>query len=120
MESPLKTLRSRKAPSISRRFSYAFIGVITLILVAFAAVAVLVNIARIDTEIRTRLDNAVKMAQISLPTPLWNLDNEVVEDFLGTLFLDESIVLAPLFWGGQTLTEKKRPAQILVLTYYVG
>ena len=102
--------RSAKVQSISRRFSYAFIGVVTLILAAFAAIGVFFNIARIDTEIRNRLDTAVQMAQIALPTPLWNLDNEIVKDFLGTLFLDESIVLAQVFWGGQTLTEKKRPA----------
>lgn len=96
--------------SVSRRFSYAFIGVITLILVAFAAAGVFLNMARIDTEIRNRLDNALQMAQTALPIPLWNLDNEVVKDFLGTLFLDESIVIAQIYWGGETLTEKKRSA----------
>jgi signal transduction histidine kinase/DNA-binding response OmpR family regulator len=121
LDNPLNTLRSAKAQSISRRFTYAFIGVITLILVAFAAIAVFLNIAKIDTEIRTRLDNAVKMAQISLPTPLWNLDNEVVEDFLGALFLDDSIVFAQLSWGGQSISEKTRPAfEGKTISYFEG
>ena len=111
--------RNTKAHSISRRFSYAFIGVVTLILFGFATVAIFLNIARIDTEIKTRSDNALKIAQIALPTPLWNLDNDVVEDFLGAMFLDKSIVFAQLFWGGQTLTEKKRPAfKDKTITYF--
>jgi signal transduction histidine kinase/CheY-like chemotaxis protein/HAMP domain-containing protein len=101
-------LRSPKAQSISRRFSYAFIGVVTVMLLAFAAIAVFVNIARIDTELKNRLDNALKLAQIALPTPLWNLDNDVAEDFVQAMFLDESLVYMKILWGKQVITEKKR------------
>ncbi len=101
--------RNTKAHSISRRFSYAFIGVVTLILFGFATVAIFLNIARIDTEIKNRLDNALKLAQIALPTPLWNLDNDVAEDFVEAMFLDESLVYVKILWGKQVITERKRP-----------
>jgi len=101
--------RNTKAHSISRRFSYAFIGVVTLILFGFATVAIFLNIARIDTEIKNRLDNALKLAQIALPTPLWNLDNDVAEDFVEAMFLDESLVYVKILWGQQVITERKRP-----------
>jgi signal transduction histidine kinase/HAMP domain-containing protein len=100
---------SPRVSSISRRFSYALIGVVTLLLITFAAVGILFEITTIQSELETRLDNAMKLGQISLPTPLWNMDNNVVKDFVEALFLDESIVYTKISWGDQVITKKKRP-----------
>ena len=100
---------SHRVSSIGRRFIYALIGVVTLLLIAFAVVGILFDINIIESELETRLDNAMKIAQISLPTPLWNLDNEVVNNFVEALFLDESIVYTKISWGDQVITKKKRP-----------
>ena len=96
-----------KAHSISRRFSYAFIGVVTVILLAFAVIAIFVNSARIDNELEKRLDSTLKLSTVSLPTPLWNFDNEIINDFIEALFLDESIVYAEVSWGGEVIVTKK-------------
>ena len=101
--------QTAKTRSISRRFSYAFIGVVTLMLFAFAAIAVFASIARIDTEIKNRLDHALKLAQIALPTPLWNLDNDVAEDFVQAMLLDDSLVYAKILWRDRVIAEKTRP-----------
>jgi hypothetical protein len=58
---------SPKVSSISRRFSYALIGIITLLLLAFAAVVIYFDINRIEREMQKRLDNAIRFAQNSLP-----------------------------------------------------
>jgi len=100
---------SPKVSSISRRFSYALIGVVTLLLITFAAVVILLGINKIEREMETRLDNAIEFAQNSLPTPLWNLDYVVVNDFVEALFLDESIVYTKISWENQIVAEKKRP-----------
>ena len=100
---------SLKVSSISRRFSYALISVITLLLIAFAAVVILFNINRIESEMETRLDNAIMLAENSLPTPLWNLDYTIVNDFVDALFLDESIVYIKISSKDQVITEKLRP-----------
>ncbi|MDH3826996.1 MAG: ATP-binding protein, partial [Desulfobacterales bacterium] len=100
---------SPKVSSISRRFSYAFIGIITLLLIAFAAVVILFNISRMEKWMEMRLDNAIMFAQNSLPIPLWNMDYTVVNDFVEALFLDESIVYSKISWKDQLITEKKRP-----------
>jgi len=100
---------SPKVSSISRRFSYALIGVVTLLLITFAAVVILLGINKIQREMETRLDNAIEFAQNSLPTPLWNLDYVVVNDFVDALFLDESIVYTKISWENQIIAEKKRP-----------
>jgi hypothetical protein len=88
MQNDSSSKPSLRVSSISRRFSYALIGVVTLLLIAFAAGGILFNIAIIESEIESRLDNAMKLAQISLPTSLWYLDNDVVNDFVDALFLD--------------------------------
>jgi signal transduction histidine kinase/CheY-like chemotaxis protein/HAMP domain-containing protein len=108
MQNDSSSKPSLRVSSISRRFSYALIGVVTLLLIAFAAVGILFNIAIMESEIESRLNNAMKLAQISLPTPLWNLDNDIVNDFVEALFLDESIVYIKISWGDQDITKKKR------------
>jgi methyl-accepting chemotaxis protein len=99
----------QKIQSISRRFSYALVSIVTVFLFAFAAIAILLNMTRIDDDLEARLDSALKLAQISLPTPLWNLDNNVVEDFIGAQFLDEDMVYAKVLWGDQIVNERKSP-----------
>ena len=108
MENVFSSKPSPRASSISRRFSYAFIGVVTLVLLLFAATAIFVNSARINAELEKRLDNALKLSYISLPAPLWNLDNDIVDDFIQALFLDESIVFAEVVWGGQVISRRVR------------
>ena len=98
-----------KTRSISRRFSYAFIGIVTLILIAFAAVGIVFNIIMIEGELETRLDNVMQLARTSLPSPLKNLDKDIVNSFVETIFLDGSIVYAKVTKQDQIITEKKRP-----------
>ena len=98
-----------KTRSISRRFSYAFIGIVTLILIAFAAVGIVFNIIMIEGELETRLDNVMQLARTSLSSPLKNLDKDIVNSFVETIFLDGSIVYAKVTKQDQIITEKKRP-----------
>jgi len=107
-----------KGRSISRRFSYAFIGVVTLLLFGFATVASFFTIARVDTELSNRLENASMLAKIGLPTALWAFEYDTVDDFVRALFLDKSVVYAKVLWGIsrqtglstelQVITERKR------------
>ncbi|MGD8530875.1 MAG: ATP-binding protein, partial [Syntrophobacterales bacterium] len=41
------------------------------------------------------------------PLPLWNIDHDVVKDFVKSLFLDKSIVYAKVLWGNLIITERK-------------
>ena len=49
MENASSQRQTPKVQSISRRFSYAFIGVVTLLLFGFAAVAIFINITESGT-----------------------------------------------------------------------
>jgi signal transduction histidine kinase/HAMP domain-containing protein len=98
---------SPKISSISRRFSYALIGVVTLMLVGFAAFAIFFNVSKIEGELEERLNNSLELARTSLPKPLWNVDKDIVRDFVKALFLDKSIVYAKVLWGNLVITERK-------------
>ncbi|MGB6279927.1 MAG: ATP-binding protein [Syntrophobacteria bacterium] len=107
MQNGSPTKPSQKVSSISRRFSYALIGVVTLMLVGFAAFAIFFNISEMEGELEERLNNSLELAQISLPKPLWNVDKDIVRDFIKSLFLDKSIVYAKVLWGNLVITERK-------------
>jgi signal transduction histidine kinase/CheY-like chemotaxis protein len=95
--------------SISKRFTYALMGVVILLLLAFAAVAIFINIRRIDADLRDRLDNGAKLAQVSLALPLWNLDVETINHFADALLLDVSIAFVRILSEGQPITTRGRP-----------
>ncbi|MBT8355360.1 MAG: GAF domain-containing protein, partial [Desulfofustis sp.] len=83
--------------------SSAFVGVVTTVLLIFGVLAIIVDNAKISSELEIRLDTALKLSTVSLPTPLWNLDNTVVDDFISALFLDSAIVHAEVVWGEQLI-----------------
>jgi len=94
--------------SISRRFSFMLIGIVTVLLLVFSAIVVFYHIRVIDADLNTRLENAISFAQKSLPTPLWNLDYDVVGDVIDAIFLNESVVYAKIFLDGRAIIEKSR------------
>ena len=88
MQKAISSDNSPKLSSISRRFSYTLISIVTLLLVGFTTIVILFNINRIEKGMEKRLNSAINFAENSLPTPLWNLDYSFVEDFVEALFLD--------------------------------
>ncbi len=97
-----------KLQSISRRFSFAFIGVVTLLLFGFAAVVIFINVSETEKELERRLDYSLNLSTTSLPKALWNLDNDVVEDLVAALFLDQAIIHVRVMWGKQVISEQTR------------
>jgi signal transduction histidine kinase/CheY-like chemotaxis protein len=87
---PLET--RLKVRSLGRRFSYAFIGVVTLLLFGFAVVAGFVSSARISAELERRADHALQLAAISLPIALRKGDILVVDDIAKAIMKDDALV----------------------------
>jgi len=103
---PFFTKFGRNARSIGERFSYALIGVVILMLAGFASVAIYLDVTRMEGDLEKRFSNSLRLAQISMPTALWNLDNDVVDDIVKSLFLDDSIVFVNVLWGTQSVTKR--------------
>jgi signal transduction histidine kinase/HAMP domain-containing protein len=106
MEKRSSQNKSPKVYSISRRLIYAFNGVVILILVAFASVAIFMNTSKIESGLEQRLSNALRLAERSLATPLWKLDKVVVDDFIESLLLDESIVYVKVLREGRVFAAR--------------
>ncbi len=96
--------------SISRRFSFLLIGIVTILLLIFSAIVVFYHIKGIETDLNTRLESAISFAKQSLPKPLWNLDDDVVSDVIDALFLNEAVVYAQIYLKDRVIIEKSRRA----------
>ncbi len=99
---------SPRVRSISKRFTYALIGVVTLLLLSFATVAIFIDIRRIDADLQNRLDNIAKVTQVSLAGALWNLDDTTLNHYAEALLLDESLVSARIFSEGRPVAGRTR------------
>lgn len=97
-----------RVETVGRRFSYALTGIVTLGLVAFAIVAIFINIHKAQTSMETKLSGATNLAAVSLRTPLWNVDIDALQDFFDALLLDPDIVLAQVVHEGEEIATQVR------------
>ena len=95
--------------SLSRRFSYALIGVVSATLFTFAAIAIFAGISRTSADLEARLGNTLKLAQTGLVNPLWNFDYATVNSFIEALFQDESVVYVNIADDGKVIATRARP-----------
>ena len=98
-----------KTYSISHRFRYALIGVVTLILFGFATIAIFVKMKRMNADLEDQLINNLKIAEASLIKPLWNFDFDTITGIVDALFLYESVVYLSVVEGDQVIAKKARP-----------
>jgi sigma-B regulation protein RsbU (phosphoserine phosphatase) len=62
----------------------------------FAAIAISVNISRVEAQLTQRLEDAATLAARGLATPRWNLDEETLEDILKAALASEAMVYVRL------------------------
>ncbi len=77
-------------------------------MIVFAIVATLFAINRISQELDAKLDNYLRISSVGLEAPLWNFDHGVVEGYLDSLMLDDSVVLARVLSGDGTVINRSR------------
>lgn len=94
--------------TVGRRFSYALTGIVTLGLVAFAIVAIFINIHKTQTSVEAKLSGATNLAAVSLRTPLWNVDIDTLQDFFDALLLDPDMVFAQVVHEGEEIATQVR------------
>jgi signal transduction histidine kinase/CheY-like chemotaxis protein len=111
MTTPLSLagVRPPETRSVSKRFTFAFIGVVTLLLVGFAVVAIVVDIRRIDGDLQDLLNDTARLAQVSLAVPLWNVDTATITSFGEALLLQDSLVFVEILSEGQAIAVSSRP-----------
>lgn len=97
-----------KTYSISKRFSYAFIGVVSLILLVYATIVIYVNVTRMNANLEDHLDNNLHIAKASLVTPLWNFDFNTINGFVDSLFSDDAIAYVRIIEDGKIVASRVR------------
>ena len=78
--------------SLSRRFMTVLMSVVIVLVGIFAAIAITVNIARVEAQLTQRLEDAATLAALGLATPIWNLDAETIDDILKAALTSEAMV----------------------------
>jgi signal transduction histidine kinase/HAMP domain-containing protein len=97
-----------KPESVSGRFGCAFVGVVSLILFLYAGTEIFIDNSNINKALENKMLRTLHLSKVSLATPLWNLDNHIVDDFIEALFLDESMVFAEVIWGNKVISKRVR------------
>ena len=97
------------ARSVSTRFTLALTAVVTVLLVGFAAIVIAVNVRKMDNDLRELLDDVARLAQVSLPAPVWNLDTDLVTSFADALLLREPMVFVEVLSEGQSVAARSAP-----------
>ena len=106
---PTITAAREKGRSVSKRFTSAFISVVTLLLVAFAAIVIVVNVRKMDAELRDLLDDLARLSQISLAVPVWNLDADAAGSFADALMLREPLAFVEILSEGRSFAMRAQP-----------
>ncbi len=82
---------SQSQSSLSRRFITVLMSVVIVLVALFAAIAISVNISRVETQLAQRLEDAATLAARGLSAPLWNLDEGTITGILKAALASEAI-----------------------------
>ncbi|MCX6580227.1 MAG: ATP-binding protein [Candidatus Aminicenantes bacterium] len=77
--------------SLSRRISVSTILVVTSILLVTCVVAIAYSIKSSDADMKSRLDNTIRMAEASITYSLWNVQDDMVKAQTEALFKEKGI-----------------------------
>jgi signal transduction histidine kinase/DNA-binding response OmpR family regulator len=75
---------------------------------AFAAVVIVINVRKVDANLRELLDDMARLAQVSLPVPVWNLDSDFIKSFADALMQREPMTFVEVLSEGQPVVSRAR------------
>ena len=98
-----------RSGSLSRRFAQALVAVVTAVLVTFATVAIVHDVARNQRQLERRAERVSQFASVSLSTALWNFDERAVTDVLEAVLLDDAVVFVQVTDRDARVSRRSRP-----------
>ncbi len=98
-----------KFKSLNRRYLWWAVLSFGLVLTLLCTLLVLYDSSRLDAALRQKQENVVGLAQVSLTSAVWNLDEEVVKEIVKAIALDDSIVFIHVVSAETTLFRYLRP-----------
>lgn len=92
--------------SLSRRFSVIISTVVTVVVLAAASLLVADNVKIFERSLENRLTLAFNLVEKTLPSAMWNLDQELVDDMVDALFADDAVVYVNILSNNKVLAAK--------------
>src|SRR5688500_3428232 len=96
--------------SLSRRFMTVLMSVVIALVGIFAAIAITVNISRVEAQLTQRLEDAATLAARGLATPMWNLDEETNDDIPKAALTSDAIVYVSVVTDDGEASQQVLPA----------
>ena len=100
---------SGETRSLSRRFSTTFSLVVISILFVFSIIVVLHNYYKLQGEIDRQLTETLELAETSLPTAVWQMDYNSMNDILEAILINESIASVRILMDDTLAVAKTQP-----------
>lgn len=94
--------------SISKRFNRSIVIIVVSLLMLFSMGAFIYGVNRMDKHLNEQISYVSNLAQTSLPSAIWNIDNKSINEILNALFLDEDIVYIAVLADGEIINKKVR------------
>ncbi|MCP4155281.1 MAG: response regulator [bacterium] len=96
--------------SLSKRFSWAILGVVTFILLIFSTGTIFYNLSRVENHLNRELTDVCNYAQTSLPSVIWQYDTESIKEILDAIFLEDCVAYTRIRDKHEVLALKVRPS----------
>ncbi len=96
--------------SLGRRFITVLMSVVIVLVALFAAIAISVNISRVETQLAQRLEDAATLAARGLSAPLWNLDEGTITGILKAALASEAIAYVSVESEDGNVSQQVLPA----------
>ncbi|MBF0471486.1 MAG: SpoIIE family protein phosphatase [Gammaproteobacteria bacterium] len=98
--------------TIAQRFRDSITSTVGLFLLIFCLIAIIYDVISLEKELDEVVYNATALARVTLPTPIWNMDDKVLEDITEVIFLDQHILSLTVTADDETLTSRSRKGVI--------
>jgi nitrate/nitrite-specific signal transduction histidine kinase len=92
--------------SIRLRLIFMGVSSVSVIFLVISAVIIYQNAKSIETQLDQRMMDASNLAEKSLPTALWQYNNDYIHDFTESLFLYDDIIYVKVLSGNEVIIEK--------------
>lgn len=107
MNRKIPPLSYRRPPfSLSRRFSYTLTTVVMAILLVFTGGLALFSYSKIEGELKRQLDQTVQFAMTSLPTAIWQLNYNTMNDVLSAILINNTIASVRILAEGTVVASR--------------
>ncbi len=102
--------RARLTPDGGKRMAprSSLVAVVSMLLL-FCVGIIIYNVDRVNRGMHRRLNTALRMAELTLPPAMWQFNYDYLNNFIGSLFLDERMIYARILADGETVVTRTRP-----------